>query len=67
MFRKVYHRFFFCSIVYFTDGVCVLHDAGGHNAVIQQEIDKTALTRAGLTCYNRKSKNVLWQTGHDEN
>ena len=50
MFKKVHHRFFFWSIGYFTDGVCALHDAGGHNVVIQQEIDKTAFTRAGLTC-----------------
>ena len=50
MFREVYHRFSFWSIGYFTDGVCVLHDASGQNAVIQQEIDKAALTRAGLSC-----------------
>ena len=39
MFREVYHRFFSWSIGYFADGVCVLHDAGGHKVVIQQEID----------------------------
>ena len=50
MFSEVYHRFFFCSVGYFTDGVCALHDAGGHHVVIQQEIDKTTLTRAGLSC-----------------
>ena len=49
-FGEVYHRFFRCSIGYFTDGLCVLRNAGRQNVVVQQEVNKTTLTGAGLTC-----------------